>query len=313
MGLFKSAKVRRLIPLLFFISVLLLSERAALSAESVLSIKIPDNVRTAMNSFNLSEIAEIEGPKEASRISGMLRFSVPASKVLLREDVINALQKSGIAGVRIELRMPSEVSIEVVGSVGGVSAEMGHSLSQAIKKLSNWQYDVEADPQGQIPPGVLTGPASIIPGSASATLKFRDDRGRERSVSVRLTWYQPALILKRSMKRGEIIRAEDIGERSVKIVAQNIYASSPSQAIGKSFRKAQQQGEMVLLSLLEDMPIIQKGKIITLFINSGGIIIETRGEALEDGSIGDTIKVRNLSSKKIVSGIVRTSERVEVK
>ena len=313
MDLFKNNKARRLIPLLFFISALLFSMKAAFAAESVLSIKIPDNVRTAMNIFTLSEIADIEGPREASRIVGMLRFSIPASKVLLREDVINAIQKSSITGVRIELRMPPEVSVEVVGNVGGVSAEVGSSLSEMIKDLSNWKYEVEAVPQGQIPPGTLTGPASITPGAASAILKFRDNKGKELSVSVRLTWYQPALVLKRSMKRGEIIRAEDIGERSVKIITPNVYASSAREAIGKSLRRAQQKGEMLLLSLLEVVPIIHKGKIITLFINSEGLMIESKGEALQDGGIGDTISVRNLSSKKIVSGIIRTAERVEVK
>ena len=34
---------------------------------------------------------------------------------------------------------------------------------------------------------------------------------------------------------------------------------------------------------------------------------------MQDGAVGDTINVRNLSSKKIVSGIVRTAERVEVR
>ena len=302
-----------LIPLLFFISALLLSGRAAGAAESVLSIRIPENVRTAMNIFTLSEIAEIEGPKEASRIAGMLRFSVHNSEVLLREDVINAIQKSNITGVRIELRMPKEVSVEVVGNAGGVSSETERSLSEIVKRLSNWQYDVEVVPHGQIPPGKLTGPASITPGSASVILKFSDDKGKEQSVSARLTWYQPALVLKRSMKRGEVIRAEDIGERSVKIIAPNVYASSAQEVVGKSLRRAQQKGEMVLLSLLESMPIIHKGKIITLFIDSEGMMIESKGEALQDGDIGDTINVRNLSSKKIVSGIIRTAERVEVK
>ena len=309
----KGIKARRIIPLLFFISALLFTDVAA-AASGVLNIRIPGNVRTAANTFTLSEIADIEGPREASRIAGMLRFSAPASRILLREDVINALQKSSITGVKIELRMPSEVSVEVVGSATGaaISAEMGYSLSEAIKKLSNWKFDVEVFPQGQIPRGVLIDPVSITPGSATATLRFRDDRGREQTVNVRLAWYQPAMILKRSMRRGEVIRPEDFGERSVRIITPNIYASSPAEVVGKSLNKAQQQGEMILLSSLANVPIIQKGKIIILFVNSEGMIIESQGEALQDGAVGDTIRVRNLSSRKIVSGIIRTPERVEV-
>ncbi|MCL1940763.1 MAG: flagellar basal body P-ring formation chaperone FlgA [Synergistaceae bacterium] len=317
MDLLKNIKARRIIPLLFFIFLLLPAAiaSAAPAGPDVLSIRIPDEVRSAMNSFTLSEIADIEGPKESSRIAGMLRFSVPASHILLRDDVINAIQKSGITGVRIELRMSQEVSVEVVGSVsqtGGANEDERRNLSDVIKKLSGWKFDVEAVPQGQIPQGALTGPASVKPGAASVNLKFRDNKKVERTLLVRLTWYQPAIILKRAMKRGEIIRAEDIGERSVKIITPNVYASSPDEVVGKSLRNHLQQGEMILLSLLANMPIIHKGKIITIYINSEGIIIESPGEALQDGSLGDRINVRNLSSKKIVSGIIRTPERVEV-
>jgi flagella basal body P-ring formation protein FlgA len=293
-----------------------LSEIIAVAADApVLSITISDSIRSAFGSFTLSEVADIEGPKEATRIAGMLRFSVPASKTLVRENIVKALQKSSISGVRIELRMPSEVSIEVVGSAlqtGEKDIEERRNLSDLVKKLSNWKYDVDVVPQGQIPQGVLSAPTSIVPGSASVTLKFRDEKGRERSVSARLTWYQPVQIFKRFMKRGEIIRAEDIGERLVKIVAPNVYAGAPEEVIGKSLRKSQQQGEMILLSLVADMPIIQKGKIITLFVDTGGIIIESKGEAQQSGYVGNVISVKNLTSKKIVSGIIRTPERVEV-
>ncbi|MCL2147494.1 MAG: flagellar basal body P-ring formation chaperone FlgA [Synergistaceae bacterium] len=309
-------RVRRAIPLLFFISVLLTSQVGVCAADvDVLNIRIADSISTAFGSFTLSEIADIEGPREASRIAGMLRFSAPDSKILYREKVIDALQKSSISGVRIELRMPSEVPIEVIGNArqtGEQSSEDWRYLREAVKKLSNWKYDVDAVPQGKVPPGQLSGPASIVPGSASTNLKFRDSGGEERSVLVRLTWYQPVQILKRSIKRGEIIRAEDIGERSVKIVTPNVYASSPEEVTGKSIRKSQQQGEMILLSLITDVPIIQKGKIITLFINLNGLTIESKGEALQSGYEGNVISVKNLASKKTVSGVIRSPDRVEV-
>ena len=309
-------KVRRTALLFTLISIMLLSEIIAIAAATdVLSIRIPDNVRSAFNTFTLSEVADIEGPGEASRIAGMLNFSISAAKTLSREDVIKAIQESDIAGVRIELRMSSLVSIEVVDSARQTeerTSEEGHTLREVIRKLSNWEFGIEAVPQKQIPRGVLIGPASIVPGSATATLKFRDNGGREHSVPVRLTWSQPALTLKRSMKRGEVIQAADIGERSIKIVAPNVYASSPNEVIGKALRKSQQQGEIILLSLIEDTPTIHRGKIITLFINVGGMMIESKGEAQQSGSVGDTINVRNLSSKKIVSGIIRAPERVEV-
>jgi flagella basal body P-ring formation protein FlgA len=45
----------------------------------------------------------------------------------------------------------------------------------------------------------------------------------------------------------------------------------------------------------------------------GGLKVTTRGTALSSGSIGDTIKVRNSQSQRLVTGRVKALGLVEVK
>jgi flagella basal body P-ring formation protein FlgA len=68
--------------------------------------------------------------------------------------------------------------------------------------------------------------------------------------------------------------------------------------------------------LTEDMvempPTIKQGSVIKLFITSSGFRIVTKGLAQQTGYTGETIKVKNLDSKKILYGEIIDSGRVQI-
>ena len=57
---------------------------------------------------------------------------------------------------------------------------------------------------------------------------------------------------------------------------------------------------------------VQRGQTVTLIADAGGISVRMAGRALSDGLINQRIKVENLSSGKIVEGIARSSQVVEI-
>jgi len=64
--------------------------------------------------------------------------------------------------------------------------------------------------------------------------------------------------------------------------------------------------------LREDIAI-RKGDRVKIVLNSGIIYIEFPGLALSNAKEGEIIKVRNMSSNKIVYGVARRDKVVEVK
>jgi len=156
-------------------------------------------------------------------------------------------------------------------------------------------------------------PASIVPGTSAATLRFRDASGRERSLAVRLTWTQPALILTRSLRRGDIISEADITVRQIRVSRPGVFASRVSDVVGRSITRNLSQGEALPLNLVIDTPIIERGKSVTILVRSGGLVVKTRGEAMESGALGDTIRVRNITSRTVVTAVVVTDDTVEVR
>lgn len=301
--------IRRKLRLLFFIYFCLFLPVLATAQElPILRISIDDQAPVFQQSFLLSDIAKMDGPRSAVHMAGKIRF--PNNGVLYRTDVVNALKKCGVSDIRIELQMPEEVLLR-----RGQNAKNKNTVNLAdlIKRIANWQWDVEVQALGNVPSGRIVGPSSIIPGTASTTLKFRDELGQDKSLPVRLAWYQPVVVLARSLNRGELITPDDVGVRSIRITRPDVYASSVEDVVGKCLRKAQPQGEPILLSLVEFADVIQRGTIVTLYVlMKGGLLVESKGEALQDGRMGESIRVKNLASKKTVIGIVRSPTRVEV-
>jgi flagella basal body P-ring formation protein FlgA len=291
-----------------------------------LRVTVPGVVELEGEACSLADIAELEGQPDLTERAGALLLFVHDGAIS-REQVLEALKVSGLENVRIELKMPASVKVEppltvVVIGKGGDSAaaapESGgasgkEALAARIKELAAWDGEVEVNFQGSVPPGRLVSPASIVPGTAAATLRFRDASGKERSLAVRLVWTQPVLVLTRSVKRGETLKESDFAVRPLRVGRAGIYASRFSEAAGRTLRKNLSQGEAVPLNLLVAVPIIEKGKVVTIVVRSGGVTVRAQGEALESGALGDVIDVRNLAGRAVVKAVVAAEDTVEVK
>jgi len=57
---------------------------------------------------------------------------------------------------------------------------------------------------------------------------------------------------------------------------------------------------------------VQRGQTVTLVADAGGMSVRMAGRALSDGLINQRVRVENLSSGKIVEGIARSEQVVEI-
>ncbi|GHS88845.1 hypothetical protein AGMMS49957_11050 [Synergistales bacterium] len=323
---------RRLLRLFFIFQVLLLSSGGAVIADAaaVLRVTVPAVVELDDEAFALSEVADIDGERNAVKVAGALLLSVRNGAVT-RQQVIDALKTSGLEGVKIELKMPETVRVNTSSelksnpssapeiSSGGAaitrraSSAEKQDLSALVKELAAWSGEVEVQVKGDVPNGRLVAPASIVPGSPSVTLTFRDDGGRERSISARMIWTESALVMTRSVKRGEILRASDVMVRQLRVNKAGVYISRPEDIVGRALRKNISQGEAIQKDLLLTSNAVTRGKSVTIVARNGSLVVRAKGEALENGAVGETINVRNVASKTIIRATVTAADTVEVK
>lgn len=123
----------------------------------------------------------------------------------------------------------------------------------------------------------------------------------------------PVVVASRDLARGSLLQASDL--RIERISSDQLYPgylSSLDQGVGKRLRRDLSQGKTLHNGMLMIPKSVQYGNLVSLVSSGGGLEVRMRGKALGHGSVGDRIAVLNLSSKRKVEGIIRSSDTIEV-
>lgn len=110
--------------------------------------------------------------------------------------------------------------------------------------------------------------------------------------------------LARSLARGAMISAGDLVVRPMSGRGAEGIFTDPAAVIGRRARVSLGEGQPVLLRQLEPAWLVEAGNPVSLAATAGGLTVSAPAEALEDGAMGDVIRVLNLSSQREVRAIV---------
>jgi len=109
----------------------------------------------------------------------------------------------------------------------------------------------------------------------------------------------------RPIAMGEIIRVTDLQLMRIRIDrAGNMVVSDPDRLIGRTAKRMLGAEQPIQVSAVAPTLLVPKNSIALARILSGRILITMEGKALDDGAQGDTIRIMNPRSNKIVQGIV---------
>jgi len=113
-----------------------------------------------------------------------------------------------------------------------------------------------------------------------------------------------ALALKRSMAKGEVILEDDV--LMVPISAQQSYGVflDAGDVIGRRVRTPISANAPIKSRQLEPKYLVEEKKPVIIALSSGGIYVEMSGISLQNGQLGEAVKVENLSSGKTITGKV---------
>jgi flagella basal body P-ring formation protein FlgA len=71
-------------------------------------------------------------------------------------------------------------------------------------------------------------------------------------------------------------------------------------------------GAVISPSALKSMKVVARGQVITLLAKAGTMEVRMSGKALASAALGQRVKVKNLSSKRVVEGVVESPGVVKV-
>ncbi|AQS40949.1 MAG: Flagellar basal body P-ring formation protein FlgA [Candidatus Tokpelaia hoelldobleri] len=94
--------------------------------------------------------------------------------------------------------------------------------------------------------------------------------------------------------------------------AASLYVVDSSQLLNKIARGTLPAGRPIKVSMLGDPVLVKRGQMARLVFTSGDLVITAMGMAMEAGSVGDFIKVRNTDSGLVINGTVLDDGSVRV-
>ncbi len=121
-------------------------------------------------------------------------------------------------------------------------------------------------------------------------------------------------VVTRRMGRETVIRADDVTMKRVRESdASGDVVTTRDKLVGKAAQRLLQPGEPVSSNAVGAPIAVENGQTVTLVLRRGGMLLTVRGKAVEEGAIGDTIRVMNTMSNNTVEGTVRRNGTVAVK
>lgn len=90
------------------------------------------------------------------------------------------------------------------------------------------------------------------------------------------------------------------------------FFDDPVVAVGLTAARPISGGAIITNQQLVASKAVQHGQAVTLLANAGGMQVRMAGRALSDGLVNQRVRVQNLSSGKIVEGIARSEQVVEI-
>jgi flagellar basal body P-ring formation protein FlgA len=155
-----------------------------------------------------------------------------------------------------------------------------------------------------------------LAGTTTATVPvqvFVDGRSEATvTVSFRLLRRAPALVAAHDLLPGALLAADDVRVEDRPVVPGPLLLAETSQAVGQQVAVPIKAGSALTASMVKPAVLVKRGARVKLICRGPNFTATTGGEALQNGTLGSVVRVRNLTSLLEVTGLVTGAQTVEV-
>lgn len=162
--------------------------------------------------------------------------------------------------------------------------------------------DATLDPALRLP---RCGAALVARVQGSNSVEVACPDGWRLFVPVRVRRSQTVLVLIRGIAPGETITADAFVPETrdaSRIVGAAV--ADPAQAVGRVARRMLSAGAVLSATDLVAQRLIRRGDNVALVSRRGGVEVRVVGKALGDAGESERVTVENLSSRRVVQGVV---------
>jgi flagella basal body P-ring formation protein FlgA len=164
-----------------------------------------------------------------------------------------------------------------------------------VLNLATPQFKFNLEPTRVYNLGNVAWDVTIFAGEASQKAHIRADA---------FAWQQQ-VVLVRPLAYRQIIRPDDVVSRRTLV---GRLGDEPlltmDQVLGQQAARELKPGTVLTARMVEAVPLVRTGQLVTVLLSQGGVQIKTAGRAMENGAFGQTIRVRNEQTRDVYEAVV---------
>jgi flagella basal body P-ring formation protein FlgA len=138
-------------------------------------------------------------------------------------------------------------------------------------------------------------------GSVSWDVLIVTDTGNQKiSISGNARAWQDQVVAIKPLSLQQIVRDDDVADKRILV---DQLGSEPllkrSQIVGQQAGRELKPGTIITAPMIDPVPLARAGQFITITLQQGAVQIKSVARAMEPGSFGQTIKVRNETTRDV--------------
>ena len=299
------------------------------SVLAMTTVKVLEQAQVGSKLIRLGDISKIEGEDKllVKKLQSIVLAKAPSpgEKREISAHYIEAkVRHSGIDTSTVRLDIPEKIRVE--GKAVKISSQkIEEIVKQFIFEKMPWdanQVSIRfsgtegiALTAGKVTYEVVPRKKEDYLGNSNLLVVFMVG-GREEKriwVTAHIDVNQEVVVSNHPLKRHYIITKEDIRlkKMNLKELPKDVI-TNPLEVIGKRTRRTVDPDAPLRLNCLEVPPLVRRGDMVTIVVETDVLKITTQGMVTEDGGKGEMVRVINTGSRREVFARVIDSRTVEI-
>lgn len=185
--------------------------------------------------------------------------------------------------------------------------ELNQYLTQLTETYPEIEFSIDSavyPPPFEVPAGPLefqfipSRPEVVGSSSIAMIIRSGGELVNNQSIRVRLKAMAEVVVAARPLRRGEILQSQDLLLRYREVSRLKEPLWHLQDALGRRVKRPLRLGNPLQNHQIELPPLVKRGEKVLIRAHSHGLLLTAAGEARQDGRAGETIEVRNNSSRK---------------
>lgn len=207
-----------------------------------------------------------------------------AQEILTRADITTLLEEA-VAGKDMELQLTT--SLPALSVPAGMEAAV--TIEDLVIDRSRQSFTARI----------------VLPTAAGAE--------RVETLSGRAYQMVRVPVLKSALRAGDLIGAADLEHIRVRQAAlPGDTLIDESRLVGMAVRRGATVGQPLQANDVEAPVMVRKGQGVTVTLRNGAVALTLQGRAMQNGSAGDTIRILNNASNRVIEGVVTGFQTADV-